>query len=109
MNDIEISGDRLYEMRIRRDLTLQQAAERIGIHKSTLCRYEIQDTVRVSRDMLDRLSRAYQVMPAQLMPRKETVPGSTWYRILSPEEVSRAYARLTEREKLRVSHLLDRA
>ena len=105
MNESIISGKKLYELRCSRNLTLQQAADRIGIHKSTLCRYEYNEEPRIRPEVMERIREVYQADLSR-MGREEEKQDSGWYRILTSEEVSRAYDRLSEREKLRVSRLL---
>ena len=99
------NGEKLYQLRIRLGLTLEQAADCIGIHKSTLCRYEQSFPETIRREVLERICTLYQV-PEDYFCRREKKNSACWFRILTPEEVSAAYAALPERDQIRISSLL---
>ena len=99
-----ISGRILYELRSSRGLTLEQASEIIGVHKSTLCRYEQEETITLRPPVLDAVCRLYGVTPALL--EAEGPEEVLWYPLLSPTEVAEAYAKLPERDRIRISRML---
>ena len=99
------AGTKLYELRMHLDLTLEQAAERIGIHKSTLCRYEQEMPKTIRPEVLSAICSLYQVTP-EYFQEKHFSGGDCWYPILSPEEVAEAYRRLPERDRIRISRML---
>lgn len=58
---------RLRACRSRSDETLEQVAQLLGVHKSTLMRWESGRTAKVSRRALDALARHYDVSVHYLM------------------------------------------
>ena len=99
--------EKLYELRVNMGLSLEQAAGCIGIHKSTLCRYEQKYPARMRPEVLKKICRLYHV-PEQYFREGKKTTTESWFRILSPEEAAAAYAALPERDQLRVSRILTR-
>jgi repressor LexA len=65
-NQIEFAA-RLKNKRIESGLSLQEVAEKIGISKVTLSRYESLDIVNIPSDKIEELAIIYGTTPAYLM------------------------------------------
>ncbi|MCD8078206.1 MAG: helix-turn-helix domain-containing protein [Lachnospiraceae bacterium] len=91
-------GERLYLQRQRRELTLRQAAGQMGLHESTLFRYEQDEFPCGSQEARARICACYQ---SDLWgPDVEPVP---W----SEAQLLAAYRGLDERGRLRVRYVLE--
>ena len=60
-------ADRLRNKRLESQLSLQEVAEKIGISKVTLSRYETLDITNIPSDKIEELARVYKTTPAYLM------------------------------------------
>ena len=101
-----MAGERkLYELRMRRNLTLQEAADYIGIDKNTLCRYEQNMPANLRPQVMARICALYGVQP-DIFREEEDGLGDWWFRILSPAEAAEAYSRLDDRARLRISRMI---
>ena len=95
---------KLYELRMKLNLTLQQAADIIGINKSTLCRYEQSFPRRMKPEVMEKICRLYQVTPEYFEgPAAEELP---WAPMLTAEEAGQAYRGLDERTRMRISRII---
>lgn len=68
-------GQRLKQARELKQITLEEAGNKIGVHKSTILRWENGETEKFKISMLEALANLYDVNPAWLMgydvPMKE--------------------------------------
>ncbi|MDQ0204106.1 helix-turn-helix domain-containing protein [Pectinatus haikarae] len=60
-------ANRLRNKRLEQNLSLQEVADKIGISKVTLSRYETLDIVNIPSDKIEELSKVYKTSPAYLM------------------------------------------
>ena len=79
---------KIKELRLSRDMTLEQVATIVGVGKSTVRKWETGMIANMKRDKIALLAKALGTTPAYLMGWKENE------RKISPEE-----PRLTEGEK----------
>ncbi|MCD8052561.1 MAG: hypothetical protein LUF00_00635 [Lachnospiraceae bacterium] len=93
-------GEKLYRQRQCRELTLRQAAGQMGLHETTLFRYEQDEFPCGSREARERICACYQ----KDIWAPEATPAP-W----PEEQVLAAYRRLDERGQLRVRHVLEEA
>lgn len=68
MNDLiyEKIGQRLKLAREQKKITLEQAGERVGVHKSTVLRWENGETKKINLTIIETLSDFYSVNPSWL-------------------------------------------
>ena len=68
MNDLiyEKIGQRLKLAREQKKITLEQAGERVGVHKSTVSRWENGETKKINLTIIETLSDFYSVNPSWL-------------------------------------------
>lgn len=59
--------DRLRELRLSRDLTLQQVADYVGLQKAAIYKYEHGLTVNPKRSLIEKLAVLFQVSPSYLL------------------------------------------
>lgn len=69
MNELiyEKIGERLKTARELRRITLEQAGEKVGVHKSTVLRWENGETKKINLTIIESLAKFYSVNPAWLM------------------------------------------
>ena len=79
---------KIKELRLSRDMTLEQVATIVGVGKSTVRKWETGMIANMKRDKIALLAKALGTTPAYLMGWKENEPK------ISPEE-----PKLTEGEK----------
>lgn len=60
-------ANRLRNKRLELGLSLQEVAERLGISKVTIQRYETLDIVNIPSDNIEKLANLYEVSPAYIM------------------------------------------
>ena len=60
-------GQRLKQARELKQITLEEAGNKIGVHKSTILRWENGETEKFKISMLEALANLYDVNPAWLM------------------------------------------
>lgn len=60
-------GQRLKQARELRDITLEEAGNKVGVHKSTILRWENGETEKFKIPTLEALADLYDVNPAWLM------------------------------------------
>lgn len=60
-------GERLKTARELRRITLEQAGEKVGVHKSTVLRWENGETKKINLTIIESLAKFYSVNPAWLM------------------------------------------
>lgn len=60
-------GTFLKEMRIERDLTLDDVGSKIGVTKQTLYKYENNIVTNIPSDKIEALAKLYNISPAKIM------------------------------------------
>lgn len=65
-------ANRLRNKRLELGLSLQEVAERLGISKVTIQRYETLDIVNIPSDNIEKLASLYEVSPAYIMGWENT-------------------------------------
>ncbi|MCD8010952.1 MAG: helix-turn-helix domain-containing protein [Lachnospiraceae bacterium] len=91
-------GEKLYRQRRQRELTLRQAAGQMGLHESTLFRYEQDEFPCGSQEARERICACYQ---SNIWGSE--VQQTSW----SEAQVLGAYRRLVERGPQRAQHILE--
>lgn len=59
-------GENLHNRREELGMTLEDVAERLGVHRSTVLRYERGETQRLSIETIERLAKILSTTPAAL-------------------------------------------
>lgn len=60
-------GERLKEAREIRHITLEEAGKKVGVHKSTILRWENGETEKIKLPIIETLADYYNVNPSWLM------------------------------------------
>lgn len=68
-------GSRIRARREELGLTLEAVAERLGVHRSTVLRYERGDTRRIPLETVEKLAEVLRTTPADLMGWQEEPDG----------------------------------
>lgn len=63
-------ANRIRNKRLELGLSLQEVAEKLGISKVTLQRYETLDIVNIPAENIEKLALLYDVSPAYIMGRR---------------------------------------
>lgn len=67
-------GSRIRQKREQLGLTLEAVAEQLGVHRSTVLRYETGDTRHIPPDTVEKLASILRTTPAALMGWQEEPP-----------------------------------
>lgn len=67
---------KIKELRLSRDMTLEQVANIVGVGKSTVRKWETGAIANMKRDKIALLAKALSTTPAYLMGWKEEAPSS---------------------------------
>lgn len=69
MNELiyEKIGERMKLARELKKITLEQAGEKVGVHKSTVLRWENGETKKINLTIIESLAQFYSVNPSWLM------------------------------------------
>ncbi len=60
-------GDRLRELRLKRGMTQEEVGKLVGVQRSTVQKWEGGHTRNLRTNVIERLSKFFQVSPAYLM------------------------------------------
>ncbi|MCD8208525.1 MAG: helix-turn-helix domain-containing protein [Bacteroidales bacterium] len=95
-------GERIRDLRRRRGLSQVALADRAGISKQSLYKYETDVITNIPSDKIEALAENLNVSPAVLMGWEEEI-------VLTDTEADllRKYRRLDEREQGRVDQMVD--
>ena len=79
LNDIiyDKVGQRLKLARENKKITLEQAGERVGVHKSTVLRWESGETKKINLTIIESLADFYSVNPAWLSGHDVPIENKT--------------------------------
>ena len=85
-------ANRLRSKRIENNFSLQEVADKIGVSKVTISRYETLDITNIPSDKIEKIAKLYGVSPAYLMgwTEEHPQPQSNLDKIISqltPEEL----------------------
>lgn len=79
--DTKVVSERLIYARKAKDLTLEEVGNKIGVHKSSILRWENGKAKNIRLPILEELARVYEVSPVWLMgydvPRQYEIYGTT--------------------------------
>lgn len=64
-------GDRIRELRLKNKLTQDELAEKLGLQKSAIAKYENGRVENIKRSMIQKMSLVFGVSPAYLMGWEE--------------------------------------
>ena len=67
-------GKILYDLRIRAGLSQVEAADKVGISKQTLYKYEKGIVTNIPSDVIEKLADLYNSTPAHIMGWEDTEP-----------------------------------
>lgn len=111
--------DRLRELRIKNNMTLEEVAEHVGLQKAAIYKYEHGIVVNPKRGLIEKLANLFDVKPSYLLGMEETpivkavkipvlgtvvagVPLEAVENIIGWEEISPAMAATGEHFALRI-------
>ena len=77
---------KIKELRLAREMTLEQVATIVGVGKSTVRKWETGDIANMRRDKIDSLAKALEVSPAYLMGWKENTKAPDKPKLTEGEE-----------------------
>ena len=84
-----IRGDRIHDLRIAHDMTLEVLGRKIGVSKATIKRYENGIIANIPSDKIEALAEALETTPEYLMGwtegEEETSIQSTTIQVQHPE------------------------
>ena len=60
-------GERIKLLRKQRRMTMEDVAQKLGIGRATICRYENGQITNIPSDKFELMARAFSVSPAYLM------------------------------------------
>lgn len=100
-------GNKLYLLRSRLNLSVEQAADIIGVSKSTLCRYEKDEFCCRNEEVWQRICRLYQVPYTYF--REESPASAKKQEIWNEEQLLASWRAADLRNKHRVMRVLARA
>lgn len=86
MNELiyEKIGQRMKLARELKKITLEQAGERVGVHKSTVLRWENGETKKVNLTIIETLADFYSVNPSWLSGHDVPMESNSYKELLSP-------------------------
>lgn len=111
--------DRLRELRIKNNMTLEEVAEHVGLQKAAIYKYEHGIVVNPKRGLIEKLASLFDVKPSYLLGMEETpivkavkipvlgtvvagIPLEAVENIIGWEEISPAMAATGEHFALRI-------
>lgn len=111
--------DRLRELRIKNNMTLEEVAEHVGLQKAAIYKYEHGIVVNPKRGLIEKLASLFDVKPSYLLGMEETpivkavkipvlgtvvagIPLDAVENIIGWEEISPAMAATGEHFALRI-------
>lgn len=112
MNEKEI-GNRIKEVREQKNMTLQDIADKVGIARSTVQRYESGLIKKIKLPVIQAIANALSVNPSWLIGKSDTIniPKSEPIQVFSlsraEEEHIKKYRTLDEYGKKNVDNVLD--
>ncbi len=114
------TGERLYHRRYENNWSLREASERIGIHKSTLWRYEMDMVKRIDPGIMERIQSIYHIDCAeeseesmvavgeyQGMRESMNAEDQGTGEEMTEEEILRRYRQLDLRSRRRIQRFLE--
>ena len=68
-------GDKIKNLRIQNNMTLEEVGDRIGVSKQTLYKYENNIIRNIPSDKIEGLAKVFNISPAQIMGWDDTPKG----------------------------------
>ena len=82
-------GERIKLLRKQRRMTMEDVAQKLGIGRATICRYENGQITNIPSDKIELMARAFSVSPAYLMGWDEEQEIDQ--KVIEEEKVLKAY------------------
>ena len=80
------SGDRIRQLRIEKNMTLEELGQRVGVGKSTVRKWETGAIANMRRDKIAKLADALGTTVMDIMGMDKESPAPLDARALSPDE-----------------------
>lgn len=61
------TGERIKELRLKNDMTMEELAEKLGLQKAAIYKYESGLVVNLKRSVIEKLSQIFNVSPSYIM------------------------------------------
>lgn len=106
--EIELAN-KLRAKRLENNLSLQEVADKLGISKVTVSRYETLDITNIPSDKIEGMAKLYNTTPAYLMGWEEKPNEEETTKVESPRFrwVARNAKKMTEVELERLQKLME--
>lgn len=66
------TGERIKELRLKNDMTMEELAEKLGLQKAAIYKYESGLVVNLKRSVIEKLSQIFNVSPSYIMCLEDT-------------------------------------
>ena len=105
--EIELAN-KLRAKRLENNLSLQEVADKLGVSKVTVSRYETLDITNIPSDKIEGMAKLYNTTPAYLMGWEEK-PNEETTKVESPRFrwVARNAKKMTDEELGRLQKLME--
>ena len=71
------TGDRIKQLRLQNGMTMEELAEKLGLQKAAIYKYENGLVVNLKRNVIEKLSQVFNVSPSYIMCLEDTMPQPT--------------------------------
>ena len=88
-------GEKIKELRLAKDMTLEEVGKIVGVSKSTVRKWETGDIKNMRRDKIAKVAEALDVSPAYLMGWSEAEPPAQEQPEEAPTSNPSAWKRLS--------------
>ena len=61
------TGERIKELRIQNGMTMEELADKLGVQKAAVYKYESGKVVNLKRDTIEKLANIFNVSPSYIM------------------------------------------
>lgn len=68
------TGDRIKQLRLQNGMTMEELAEKLGLQKAAIYKYENGLVVNLKRNVIEKLSQVFNVSPSYIMCLEDTMP-----------------------------------
>lgn len=72
-------GDRIHEKRLEYGLTMEELAEKIGVNKSSISKWEANDVGNIKRSSIQKMAEIFHCRPSWLMGFEDTPQVTVTY------------------------------
>lgn len=66
------TGERIKELRLKNNMTMEELAEKLGLQKAAIYKYESGLVVNLKRSVIEKLSQIFNVSPSYIMCLEDT-------------------------------------